>query len=219
VAKNGEDKRRGVYVFTSPGPGEGKSLTVTNFAMSIASTGQRVLLIDADLRRPKLHEILSLENRGNLAKLLATPPSELHLSESGNGVHDLPELLTEAVQTTDIPNLQVITSGPLPEVPAEVLHSEYLPDWIKMFRSYYHVDVILFDTPPCLVVSDSAILASNLHARVVLVIEAGHTQREAAMKARDQFMHIGSPLSGIVLNKANRNEPSFSYGYYDKAKV
>jgi capsular exopolysaccharide synthesis family protein len=213
---NGQTKRKGVYVFTSPGMGEGKSVTVANLAVTIASTGTNVLLIDADLRQPSLHEFLGLENKGYLSALLTTPPNEVL---GTNGKHGLPALLAETVQATEIPNLRVITSGPLPDIPAEVLHSEHLPEWVRTFHSLLDVDVILFDTPPCLLVADSAILAANLRAKVVLVVEAGKTPRTAALKAKDQFNHIGSDISGIVLNKANPDDQGVMYGNYTKTRV
>lgn len=223
VSADGATTRQGVYVITSPNPGEGKSVTAANLAVSIAMSGARVLLIDADLRQPKVHEILELENRGNLSQLLTQSPADLGIAPvPPNGHNELPEALQDVIQSTDIPNLFVITSGPLPEIPAEVLHSVELSDWIKIFKLYLNVDVILFDTPPCLVVADSAILSANVHAEVVLVVEAGQTQRVAARKARDQFAHIGSPISGVVLNKVNPREQvyghGYGYGYYTSPK-
>jgi polysaccharide biosynthesis transport protein len=220
---NGEshDMQRGVYVVTSPGPGEGKSITVSNLAVSMALAGSKVLLIDADFRRPRQHEILQLDNEGDLAGLLSTPPSELGLSvDPGDAPEgELPAMLRDNLQATDLDNLLVMTTGNLPGFPVEVLSSEALSDWIRVFRAYLGVDVVLFDTPPCLVVADSAVLAANVHAKVVLVLEAGRTQRAAAIKAKEQFSHIGRPISGIVLNKANPREQTLgTYGYYAQAK-
>jgi capsular exopolysaccharide synthesis family protein len=210
---NGTHRRKGIYVLTSPGPGEGKSTTTANLAVTMAAAGMKVLLIDADLRQPRLHELLGLTNRGQLAHLLTTSPTAY--GEITN-VNDLPEVVLESVQMTDITNLWVITSGPLPDVPAEVLNSAYLQDWMRIFTSLMGIDVVLFDTPPCLMVADSSILAANLHAKVVLVVEAGRTQLAAVRRAKAQFEHIGCEINGVILNRANVREMNSGYGnhYY-----
>jgi capsular exopolysaccharide synthesis family protein len=212
---DGGNRRAGVYVITSPGQGEGKSVTAANLAVTIARSGLRVLLIDADMRQPRQHEILKVENKGHFAELISTPPSQFGLSSTmtTNGSTELPKLLIDSLQQLEIPNMMVITSGPLPEVPAEILGSEYLPEWIKIFQNVLDIDVILFDTPPSLVVADSSILAATTHAHVVLVVEAGQTRRAAARKAKDQFMLIGNPVQGLVVNKANPHDQGFGYGY------
>lgn len=215
---DGGNRRAGVYVITSPGQGEGKSVTAANLAVTIARSGLRVLLIDADLRQPRLHDILQIENKGHLAELLSTPPAQFGLSSTmtTNGSTELPPVLVDSLQRLDIPNLMVITSGQLPEIPAEVLASEHLLEWVKIFQNVLNVDVIVFDTPPSLVVADSSILAATTHAQVVLVVEAGQTRRAAARKAKDQFTLIGSPVQGIVFNKARPGDQGvgYSYGYY-----
>ena len=168
---NGFHRRKGIFVLTSPGPGEGKSTTTANLAVTMALSGMKVLLIDADLRKPHLHDILGLPNRGQLARLLITSPTAYAPDGEITSVRDLPDVLQESVQMTDMPNLWVITSGPLPDIPAEVLNSAYLQDWMRVFTNMMGVDVVLFDTPPCLMVADSSILTANLHAKVVLVVE------------------------------------------------
>ncbi|NDJ78823.1 MAG: polysaccharide biosynthesis tyrosine autokinase [Chloroflexi bacterium] len=214
LSANGRATRQGIYVVTSPSPGEGKSITAANLAVSMAQSGLRTLLIDADLRQPKVHEILEIDNKGHLSKLLTTPPSHYDLSvENADPNAELPPILQEHVQESTIANLMIITSGELPEIPAEVLHSEELSEWIKVLRAFLDLDVILFDTPPSLVVADSAILAANVHAQVVMVVEVGQTQRDNARKAKDMFVHTGSPITGVVLNKAKPREQSFVYGY------
>lgn len=211
---NGQSRRE-IYVVTSPGPGEGKSVTTANLAVSMALSGMRVLLIDADLRRPSVHDVFNLENRGSLAKLFVSDPEDYDLpSEPLDDWSELPDIVQQSLQTIDIPNMVVMPSGALPQIPAEVLHSEYLADWLKILRTVLDIDVIVFDSPPCLPVADTAILTANVHARVVLVIEAGRTQRSDAIKARDRLRHIGGRIAGVVLNKSNPREQAFGYSSY-----
>jgi len=172
--------------------------------------GLRVLLIDADLRRPRLHEILGVGNQVGLPGLLSLSPGEF---ETGENPCEIPEALLEIVQPTEVTNLYTITSGQSAAVPAEVLRSERLRDWIKFFENCMDFDVILFDTPPALVVADSSILTANMHANVILVIQAGETSRVAALRAKDLFQHIGAPIKGVVLNKARGGSLELGYGY------
>jgi succinoglycan biosynthesis transport protein ExoP len=203
---------KGIYIVTSPGPSEGKSVTTANLAVTIAMAGWRVLLIDADLRRPKIHEIFGLDNSLGLSTLLSADPSEV-LNHSRDGARSLAECL----QDTDIPGLRVITSGYLPLNPTEVLGSVSMQRWFHEFRSSTNVDIVLFDSPPALVVADSAVLASAIEVPVVMVLEAGRTRRGAALRAKEQFKQLGIDVSGIVLNAVNPKEQrgyGYGYGYY-----
>ncbi|MBN2304983.1 MAG: hypothetical protein JXQ72_10920 [Anaerolineae bacterium] len=212
---DGHIQRKNVYVITSPGQNEGKSITTANLAVSMALAGSRVLLIDADLRQPTLHKIFNMENTGNLSALLTTSPAEMGLSVEGDHTgDDIPEQLASHLHTTDVPNLLVMPAGELPAIPSEVLYSETLVDWIQVFYSYLGAEFIVFDTPPCLAVSDSAVLAANVRAKVVMVLEAGQTRRQSAINAKTQFAHTGNAVFGIVLNKANPYDQEFGVGGY-----
>ena len=203
---------KGIYIITSPGPSEGKSVTTANLAVTIAMAGWRVLLIDADLRRPKIHDIFGLDNSLGLSTLLSADPSEI-LNHSRDGARSLAECL----QDTDIPGLRVITSGYLPLNPTEVLGSVSMQRWFQEFRSSTNVDIVLFDSPPALVVADSAVLASAIEVPVVMVLEAGRTRRGAALRTKEQFKQLGIDISGLVLNAVNPKEQrgyGYGYGYY-----
>ncbi|MBN1966545.1 MAG: P-loop NTPase, partial [Anaerolineae bacterium] len=144
--KNG----KGVYIVTSPGPSEGKSVTAANLAVAMAAAGLRVLLVDADLRRPVVHKIFGLSNELGLTTLLFADPADTGLPKeealqwSGN--------MRECLQDTSVPRLRVITSGFVPNNPTEILGSALMQRWVNTFMAANNVDVIIFDSPPCLVV-------------------------------------------------------------------
>lgn len=203
---------KGVYIVTSPGPSEGKSVTVANLAVTMAMAGWRVLLVDADLRRPRLHEIFSLDNNIGLSTLLSLNPGELAADDGKLG---LQQRLAECIQDTEIPGLQIITSGHIPLNPTEVLGSASMQRWFQEFRSPDHVDIVLFDTPPALVVADSSVLASAIDVPVVMVVEAKSTRRGAALRTKEQFEQLGVQVQGVVLNGVNpRDRGTYDYGYH-----
>ena len=204
---------KAAYVITSPGPSEGKSVTTANLAVTMAMAGLRVLLIDADLRRPRLHEIFNLPNNVGLSTLLSTDPSQLP-SDITRGT--TPQNLLDCLQDTEVPGLRVITSGFLPLNPTEVLGSVAMQHWFEIFKTSKNVDIVLFDTPPCLVVADSAVLSAAIKAPVVLVLSAGETRRAAAVRTREQMDQIGIEMKGIVLNSVSSREQDYAYGggYY-----
>ncbi len=180
-------------LITSANPREGKSVTTANLAVVMALGGLRVLLIDADMRRPQQHHIFELPNDFGLVSAL------LH-----------PEATVETyIQATQTENLSVLTTGPHPPNPAELLDSKRMRDLLERFKAKF--DLIIFDTPPILPRIDAAILARHVDG-VVLVADAGHTRREAANRAKEAMMRAGGHILGVVLNRiANR---SYYYYYY-----
>ena len=211
-----DEHRKGLYVVTSAGPSEGKSLTTSNLAVTMALAGLRVLLIDADLRRPKVHEMFGLKNDVGLTTLLSSTPSmngshPAMDAETGEPIDSLKQCL----QTTSIPKLMVITSGFIPKNPTEVLGSVSMRRWIEAFQASDKIDIILIDTPPSLVVADSSVLATTVKADVIFVVEANGTRRAAAIRIKEQFEHLGCNIKGVVLNGINpRDEAYYGYGYY-----
>lgn len=190
----GVDKPLKKIVITSSNPGEGKSVVAANLAISIASTGSKVLLIDADLRRPKVHKLFFLENYKGLSSLLA---GDLKIDDVAN--------------ETPVENLHIITSGPIPPNPAEILGSAKMNQFIEKASSVY--DIIIFDSPPVNTVADASIL-SSIADGVILVIEAGVTAREAAILAKEQLEKINARILGVVLNKAKQSSEGYYYYYY-----
>jgi len=179
---------------TSGGQGEGKSTTTVNFGSVIAQSGKRVLLVDSDLRRPILHKALGCPNNVGLTSVLIKEAS-----------------LGEAVQDTRVEGLSVLTSGPLPPNPAELLGSEAMKQVVRQATEEF--DVVLFDSPPLAPVTDSAVLASEVDG-VVLVIGAGKTPREICLRAKSLLDNVQANILGAVLNNMQVRERGQYYYYY-----
>jgi len=211
-SSNGSTPAKRAHVITSPGPSEGKSVTVANLAVTMAMAGWRVLLIDADLRRPRMHEAFNLKNDVGLSTLLSISPDDLNPATPDGS--RLLRSIQDCVQETDIPGLRVITSGHIPLNPTEVLGSASMQRWFQEFRARDDIDIILFDSPPALVVADSAVLASAIDVPVLLVVEARGTRRGAAALVREQFEQLSIKISGVVLNAVSpRDRGTYGYGY------
>ncbi len=190
-----------VLVVTSPNPGEGKSTVVSNLGIAVAEVNHRVLLIDADLRKPRLHDIFSLKNDCGLSDILRSKTGSLELPEG-------------VVQETDIADLYVITSGPATSAATSLLYSNRMPELLKTLRTEF--ETILIDTPPMLQIPDSRVVG-RLADRVVLVVRAGKTTRDAAQAACQRFSEDGIPILGTVLNDWDpRNSANGYYGYYSR---
>ena len=208
-ASNGH---KSIYVITSPGPGEGKSVTAANLAATMANDGTQVLLIDADLRRPRQHEIFGLENQTGLSTLLIADSETKVKSESEQEKQMLTHL-NECIQSTASPNLKVITSGFTPSNPTQVLRSSLMKRWIDAFRTARDIDVIVIDSPPALLFGDSAILAVVAEADTVLVIDSQHTRVKAAQETKAQLLQLGVTIKGVILNQINPRDEEGRYGY------
>lgn len=202
------------FIITSAMPFEGKTLTAANLAIAIALGEKKVLLIDADLRKPKLHSVFGLPNIVGLTNLLR----DFKLQSRANGAEPHQELwvspgkLNEFVQETHVQNLSVITSGFTSQNPTSLLSSEILTHWIKLFFEDLKVDVVIFDTPPVLVVPDSMMITEGVDGNVVLVVEANRTKRSAATSAKERFTDVGYEVMGAVLNRAASGDLDY-YGY------
>jgi len=203
---------RSAFIVTSPGKSEGKTVTVANLAVSLAHAGLRVLLVDADLRNPTIHRVFNLDNSVGLSTLALILPTEPPAASNGSTQALLP--LTQAIQQTEVPGLQVITSGPPPINPSELLGSEAVRQWVCYLRALPEIDVLLFDTPPLLAVTDSSALAVSVELPVILVLRAKRTRSGAAATAKEQLDVLGAQTLGIVFNGAQ--PPSGSYYYYGR---
>ena len=183
-------------MITSAGPAEGKSTTTANLAITFAQQGKRVLLIDADLRKPTVHYTFRLKNITGLTNVL---------TQSIN--------LLDAYQETEVENLFVLTSGPIPPNPAELLGSKAMQTFLKEAQEQF--DLIIFDTPPVLAVTDAQILANQCDG-TVLVVSSGKTEIEAAVKAKELLVSANAKLLGVVLNRKKMQQGQYYYYYGDK---
>lgn len=191
-----EDEPIRTMLFSSPGPDEGKSTTAVNFAVMLAQQGQRVLLIDADLRRPSLHRSLDLLREPGLTNLLVGDASP-----------------REAVRPNVLPNLDVLPSGPFPPNPSELLNSRTMARLLEDFAGKY--TQIIIDSPPILAVTDASVLAGHVDG-AVLVLRSGETEQRAAERAVDQFRRLNVRIFGAVLNEVaiSANDESYYLQYY-----
>jgi polysaccharide biosynthesis transport protein len=196
--ENGSRPR--VMVVTSASPAEGKSTVVSNLGIAIAEVNQRTLLIDADLRKPRMHDIFGLKNDKGLSELLRSKDP-------------LSTLLEGVIQETHIPDLYVLTSGAATSAATSLLYSNRMPELIAKLRTEF--ETILIDTPPMLQIPDARVLGRMVD-RVVLVLRAGKTTRAAATAARQRFSEDGTKMLGTILNDWNpKRSPNGYYGNYN----
>ena len=179
-------------VITSASPGEGKSTTLANLAITTAQAEKKVYLIDCDLRRPSLHRLFGIANDVGLTNMIRD-----------EALRDAPPL-----QETQVPGLWLLPSGPLPPNPSELLGSKRMEEIITKLRD--QADIVLFDTPPSTVVTDAAVLASKVDG-VLLVFSAGRTKRDHAQKAKALMEKVNARLVGVVLNNVRADSNLQSY--------
>lgn len=187
------DKPMKTLLITSANPKEGKSITAANLAVVMALSGLRVLLVDVDMRRPQQHRIFRLSNEFGIVNVL------LHSEAT----------LDTYLQSGGTENLWILTAGPIPPNPAELLDSKRMRDLFDRFKSRF--DLVIFDTPPILPRIDAAVLARHVDG-IVLVIDAGHTRRDSAVRAKEALAHAGGRILGVVLNRIAHN--NYYYYYY-----
>ena len=204
LSSSAKQNKSNVYLFVSPNEQEGRTITASNVAVMAAEAGMKVLLIDADLRDPTLHKVFDAENKRGLATLMALAAGQMNLdpseTESGN---KLVGILKNHIQDTPIPNLKLITSGlSQVEVSAKILGFDSLSKYLDYVQKMIKFDAVLIDTPPALGTADSYILAATTNANIIMLIEAGKTTRNATIRVRDQLLHIGGNISGVIINKA-----------------
>jgi non-specific protein-tyrosine kinase len=179
-------------VVTSAAPDEGKSEVLVNLAVTMAQGERRTILVDADLRRPGLHELFGVTNDRGLTTMI--------LEEEAL---DDPPLLDVGVE-----NLLLVPSGPLPPNPADVLGSSRMEQAIEVFKD--RADVILFGAPPVVAVTDAAVLGTKVDG-VLLVVTAGRTRRDHAERAKELLERVNVRIIGAVLNEAARSATLSTY--------
>lgn len=191
---------------TSPRPNEDKSVAVANLAVAFAQAGSRVILVDADLRRPALHLLFNISNEQGLTSSLLSAGGGNPINGKGKAMGYASTELP-LVQTS-VANLRVLPSGPLPPNPAELLSSALMRDLIERLRD--EADYVLFDAPPVLAVTDASVLATRLDA-ALLVLKAGRTTRDEAREAKEQLEKVHANLLGTILNNASHSRSHYGY--------
>ncbi|SKA88654.1 capsular exopolysaccharide family [Caloramator quimbayensis] len=188
------DKEVKVILVTSSGPSEGKTTTASNLAYTLSETSKKVLLVDCDLRKPKIHKIFKISNQTGLSNIL---------------IEDYD--LSTAIKKADN-NLYVLTAGTLPPNPVEMISSKKMSDFIEKVKDEY--DYIILDTPPVVSVTDAQIL-STMADGVILVVSSGEANKEAAIRAKELLLNVNAKILGVVLNKLDiASKGGYGYRYY-----
>jgi len=190
------EKRIRTLVVTSAGPQEGKSTSAIGLAITLAQAGQHTILIDTDMRRPRLHQAFGLPNATGISNAI---------------IGEVP--VSHVIQHSEVTNLDVLTCGPTPPNPAELLHTERFRLLLAECAASY--DWVLLDSPPISAVTDPAILG-NLVDGVLLVVKAGATSRHAALQARHHLEAAKANVRGVVLNEVDLSSRAYGYYYYHR---
>ncbi|MDQ2085669.1 polysaccharide biosynthesis tyrosine autokinase [Herbivorax sp. ANBcel31] len=188
------DKEVKTLVLTSPSMGDGKSVTAANLAVTLAKSGKKVLIVDADLRKPKVHHYFGVKNNVGLTNIITDTKDSIKSKAIGN---------------TEISNLEIITSGPVPPNPYEMLSSNKMHSFVDEVKDEY--DIVIFDTPPVGQVTDAAILAGLADGTMLVLASAG-TRIDMAKRACKALEGVNAHMVGTVLTKIDFKKTSY-YGY------
>jgi succinoglycan biosynthesis transport protein ExoP len=183
-----------IILVSSAGPREGKTITAANIAVTMAQSGSKVIILDCDMRRPKIHKLFGIPREHGISNLLAS-------SSDVEG----------AIVRTRIPNLDVMPCGPIPPNPSEILGSKRMVNLLDTLRKRY--TRIIIDSPPSTAVTDAVVLSKSVDG-VILVIRAGETIRQMAKNGVAQFAAVGAPLIGAILNAVDLGRDSYYYYQY-----
>ncbi len=188
------DKPATTFMVTSAGTGEGKSVTAANLAIVYAQSGDSVILVDTDLRRPVVHRLFGIDADLGLTNVLVGDTR-----------------LEDAIVQTEVPGLRVLASGPLPPNPAELLESERMMDLVRELSE--QADMVIFDSPPAVMLTDAGILSSKVD-RTIIVAESGQVTERAMRDLERLFRHARADVLGVVLNKLRVTGGDYYYYYY-----
>ena len=193
ISFSGLDQPYRTLMVTSAGHSDGKSTTLSNLGVAMAQAGSRVLIIDCDLRKPMQHKIFGLPNRQGVSNLFV---EEFDLET--------------VVQATPVAGLEVLTSGPIPPNPSELLGSQKMQRLLEKVRGNY--DLTLIDVPPVVAVADAAILSSQVDG-VILVVKAGNTRIDMIKQGKELLENGNARVIGVVLNGMPISKDDYAYYY------
>ena len=188
------DKDIKSIMVTSSKPGEGKTTTISNLAITMANMGKKVAIVDCDLRKPRIHKIFEISNIGGITDILLN-----HCDYKGY------------VKNTDIKGLDIITAGQIPSNPSEILASRSMKNLLEKIKQDY--DYMFIDAPPVAVVTDAAILSSYIDG-VIVVCSSGYVEIDLAKSAKLSLEKVGANMLGVVLNNINVEGRNAYYSYY-----
>ena len=190
------DKPLKTLLITSPIPEAGKSSVSVNLALTVAQSGSKTILVDTDFRRPIIHKIFKEDNKPGLTNVLVENKK-------------IEEVMRRVTDTDH--NLYYIPSGPIPPNPSELLGSNKMKEVMKELQK--QADLVLFDSPPVIAVTDALVLANQVDG-VVLVLDVGEVTREASKQAKVLLEKVKAKILGVILNKVDMESESYSYYYY-----
>jgi len=200
------EKSLKVLLVTSAGPGEGKTLTSTNLAITMAQAGTKVLLIDCDMRKPKIHKMFGLtRDQNGMSSLLVGKASK---SDAIIRLEDQP---IDKINVPNIPNLDIIICGLIPPNPSEIIGSERMSQLMTELKNDY--DRIIIDSPPVTAVTDSTVLAKFVDG-VILVVHSGETPRQIVYNGLEKLQAVNANVLGAVLNDVDTGKESYYYYQY-----
>jgi capsular exopolysaccharide synthesis family protein len=186
------DRPYRTLLVTSAAPGEGKTTVACCIAVAMAQAGKNVVLVDCDMRRPRVHRVFGMQNETGVTTALLDAES-----------------LETTIRETTVPNLHVLTTGPIPPNPAELLHSEAFERLLTSLQARH--DAVIIDSPPVAPVTDAAVLSRRVDG-TILVVRAFGTRKDVARRATRALRDVGSNLIGTILNAVNFEQRG--YGYY-----
>lgn len=192
------DESLKTFLFTSTGPGEGKSTTAANIAICMAQKNKKVLLIDCDLRKPVQHKIFALSNVRGLTNYLVE--------------HELS--IEDVIQKSAVEQLDILTSGFIPPIPTELLGSQKMKLMVEELMKKY--DLVIFDTPPIISVTDAAVLSSIVNG-VILVVSIGQAEKNMVKRACSLLAKVNARILGVVVNR-EKVQKAYEYYYYYQSK-
>lgn len=201
------NKKNKVILMTSTAPGEGKSWTAANLAIAFAQSNQKVLLVDADLRKGRQHKIFGRLNSVGFSEYL----QNVDLAEGD--IEKEAEILMKSIEVTEVPNLFLIPSGPVPFNPSELLETSNIDDFLAIVKNSF--DVVIFDAPPVSIVTDALLLCKKVDY-VAIVAAVGETKKDMLANTKKSIENVGGKIAGVVLNKMPADKRKEYTKYYSK---